>query len=105
MTDKRIVLTTAGSADEARRVAELLLERKLAACVSIVPKGVSIYRWKGKTEESEEWQLFIKTTEAAYERVRDTIREVHSYELPECICLAIEDGSEEYLQWIQESVE
>jgi periplasmic divalent cation tolerance protein len=105
MTDKRLVLTTAGSADEARRIAEALLERKLAACVNIVPNVVSIYRWKGKTEESEEWQLWIKTTVAAYERARDTIQEVHSYELPECMCLAIEDGSEEYLQWIQESVE
>jgi len=105
MTDKRLVLTTAGSADEARRIAEVLLERGLAACVSIAPKGVSIYRWKGKTEESEEWLLWIKTTEAAFEQVRDTILEVHSYELPECMCLAIENGSEDYLQWIQKSVE
>ncbi len=105
MTDKRLVLTTAGSTDEARHLAELLVERKLAACVNIVPKVVSIYRWKGKTEESEEWQLWIKTTEAAFERVRNTIQEVHSYELPECLCLAIEDGSEEYLRWIQESVD
>ena len=105
MTDKRLVLTTAGSSDEARRIAEALIDRKLAACVNIVPKVVSIYRWKDKTEESDEWQWWIKTTEAAFERVRDTIKKVHSYELPECLCLAIEDGSEEYLTWIEESVE
>lgn len=91
--------------DEARRIAEGLVNRKLAACVNIVPKVVSIYRWKGKTEEAEEWMLWIKTTAAAFESVRDAIREMHSYELPECLCLAMEDGSAEYLQWIEESVE
>jgi uncharacterized protein involved in tolerance to divalent cations len=69
MTDKRIVMTTAGSVDEARRIAETLVDHKLAACVNIVPKIVSIYRWKGKVEEAEEWLLWIKTA-APFERVR-----------------------------------
>ena len=105
MTDKRVVMTTAGSVDEARRIAEALVERKLAACVNIVSRVESIYRWKGKKEEAEEWLLLIKTTAAAFERVRDAIVEVHSYELPECLCLAVEDGSPEYLQWLEDSVE
>jgi periplasmic divalent cation tolerance protein len=105
MTDKRLVLTTAGSRDEARRIAEALVDGKLAACVNIVPGVVSIYRWKGKREEAEEWLLLIKTTAAAFERVRDAIKRMNSYELPEALCLAIEDGSAEYLQWLQESVE
>src|SRR5271169_3504301 len=104
MTDKILVLTTAGSTEEARRLADALVDRQLAACVSIVKGIESIYRWKGKTEESEEWMLIIKTTAAAFERVRDTIKELHSYELPECIRIPIEDGSAEYLKWIQESV-
>ena len=105
MTDTRLVVTTAGSADEARRIAEALLDRKLAACVNILPKITSIYRWKGKIEESDEWMLWIKTTQAAFESVRDAIKEFHSYELPECLCLVIEDGSPGYLDWVRESVE
>jgi periplasmic divalent cation tolerance protein len=104
MTDKRLVLTTAGSVDEARRIAEGLVDRKLAACVNIVAKVVSIYRWKGKVEESEEWLLWIKTTEAAYPRVRDAIKEMHSYELPECMSLVADDGCPAYMRWIDDSV-
>lgn len=104
MTDTRIVVTTVGSADEARRIAEALVGRKLAACVNILPRITSIYRWKGKIEDSDEWMLWIKTTQAAVEEVRDAIKELHSYDLPECLCLAIEDGSQEYLDWVRESV-
>ena len=104
MTDKRLVFTTAGSVDEARRIAEALVERKLAACVNIVPKVVSIYRWKGKIEEAEEWLLLVKTTVQDFSRVRDAIKEMHSYELPECMSFAIEDGSTEYLNWIDDSM-
>jgi periplasmic divalent cation tolerance protein len=105
MTDNRLVLTTAGSRDEARRIAEALVDRNLAACVNIIPGVLSIYRWKEKREEANEWLILIKTTGAAFERVREAIKEMHSYELPECLCLAIEDGSTEYLQWLGESIE
>jgi periplasmic divalent cation tolerance protein len=104
MTDKRIVMTTAGSVDEARRIAETLVDRKLAACVNIVPKVVSIYRWKGKVEEAEEWLLWVKTA-APFESVRDAILKMHSYELPECLSISIEEGSQQYLKWLDESVE
>ena len=104
MTNKRLVVTTTSSQEEARRIANALVERRLAACVNIVSKIDSIYRWKGKVEEAQEWLLIIKTTAAGFERVRDVIRELHSYELPECVCVSIEDGGPEYLKWIGESV-
>jgi periplasmic divalent cation tolerance protein len=104
MTDKRIVLSTAGSEDEARKFARHLVERQLAACVNIVPQIESIYRWQGKVESSQEWLLLIKTTAERFPAVRDAIRELHSYELPECIALSIEDGSPDYLQWLADSV-
>ena len=104
MTDKILVLTTAGSKDEARKIARALVERLLAACVNIVPQVGSIYRWEGEIEEAEEWLLIVKTTRTAFERVRAAILELHSYDLPECICVSIEDGSLEYLSWIGQSV-
>jgi periplasmic divalent cation tolerance protein len=63
-----------------------------------------VYRWQGKVEEAREWLLLIKTTADAFEKIREAITELHSYELPECVCLTIEDGSASYLQWIAESV-
>ena len=104
MTDKRIVLSTTGSEEEARKIARHLVERRLAACVNIVPQVTSIYRWEGKIEEAGEWILVIKTTAAAFGAVREAIASLHSYDLPECICLTIEEGSPNYLEWIADSV-
>jgi periplasmic divalent cation tolerance protein len=84
MTDKRIVLTTTGSEEEARKIAHHLVENHLAACVNILPQVTSIYRWQGNVEKA--------------------IVELHSYDLPECIAVVIEDGTPEYLKWIGESV-
>ena len=104
MTDKRIVLTTAGSEEEARKIAKHLVEHRLAACVNIVPQVESIYRWQEKVESSREWLLVVKSTAEKFAAVRDAIREVHSYELPECIAISIDEGSPRYLQWLAESV-
>jgi len=105
MTDAKIVLTTTGSQEEARKMARTLVERRLAACVNIIPQVESVYRWQGKVEDAHEWLLVIKTTGNAFERVRDAIRELHSYDLPECISFSVENGSSAYLDWISESVE
>lgn len=104
MTDKRVVLTTAGSEEEARKIARAVVERRLAACVTMVPQVASVYHWKGRIEEAREWLLIIKTTAAVFDHLREAISELHSYELPECVCLPVEDGSTPYLEWIAESV-
>ena len=105
MTDKRIVLSTAGSEPEAHKIARHLVEQELAACVNILPRIESIYRWQAKVETNREWLLLIKTTADRFPAVRDAIRELHSYELPECVAVSIEDGSPEYLQWLADSVQ
>ncbi len=104
MTDKIIVLTTVGSKEEARAIADALVERRLAACVNIIGPIESVFRWKGEVDFANEFQLLIKTTEARFKSVSGAIKELHSYELPECIKVSIEDGSAEYLKWIDGSV-
>jgi periplasmic divalent cation tolerance protein len=104
MTDKRVVLSTAGTKDEAQKIALALVERKHAACVNIAGPMESVYRWQGTVEDAQEWLLIIKTTIEEFVHVKETIRELHSYDLPEIIELPIESGSHEYLDWIAESV-
>jgi len=104
MTDKRIVLTTAGSQQEAQKIAEALVAQRLAACVNIISGIHSVYRWQGKVEQADEWLLLIKTTESASAPLRDAITKLHSYEVPECIVLSIEDGTPAHLDWIGDSV-
>lgn len=104
MTNKRIVLTTCGSEEEAGKIAQYLVENRLAACVSVMSQVRSTYRWQSKVESAWEWLVVVKTTAENWSQVRDAIRGLHSYEVPECIVIPIEDGSESYLQWIDDSV-
>ena len=98
------VLTTAHSEEEAGRIAALLVERRLAACVQVIGPVVSRYRWQGEVEEEREWQCLAKTTRAAYDVVEAAIREVHSYDEPEIIATPIVAGSAGYLAWIDANV-
>jgi periplasmic divalent cation tolerance protein len=105
MSDHLQVLTTAGSEEEAGRIASLLLERRLAACVQVVGPVLSRYRWRGGIEEEREWQCLAKTTRAAYSAVEAAVRETHSYEEPEIVATPIVAGSPAYLAWIDENVD
>lgn len=100
-----IFFVTVPNIEEARKIAKVLVENKLAACVNIIQNIFSIYWWRGKIEENHEHLLLIKTIEENSASLIQKINEVHSYETPECIGFKIEKGSEKYLKWIQEVVE
>ena len=99
-----VVLCTASTEKEAARIAQALVEREEAACVNIVPMMRSVYRWKGKIWNESEQLLIIKTTQAAFEDVKRTVKELHSYELPEILALPIADGESNALAWIGASI-
>lgn len=96
----RVVLCTCGSAGEASKVARGLVERELAACVNVVPTVRSVYRWQGAVEEADEHLLLIKTREDLLAAVEAAIQELHSYEVPEVLVLAVTGGSNDYLHWL-----
>jgi periplasmic divalent cation tolerance protein len=100
MTNARIVLTTVGDRDSAGRLAQQLVEQRLAACVNIVGPIRSIYRWQEQIHDDTEFLLLIKTTAETAARLRATLPSIHPYELPECVELDVEAGSEKYLAWI-----
>jgi periplasmic divalent cation tolerance protein len=104
MSEACLILSTAGSPEEAHKIARALVERRLAACVNIVPGVDSVYRWQGAVESAGESLLVIKTLTGRSAAAIAAIRELHSYDLPEAIHLAIDDGSPEYLAWIRDSV-
>lgn len=104
MTDNVVVLVTAASKKECRKIAKHLVESKLAACVNITPSIESIYRWEGKIATDKEFQLFIKSTRELFPEIKAAISKIHSYHTPEIICLPIIEGSRNYLQWVGDSV-
>lgn len=100
MASAVVVLSTAGSRDEAERIARALVDERLAACVNVIGPITSIYRWKGAVERADEMLLVVKTRRALTARVATRIRALHSYDLPEAIVLPIDGGAADYLAWI-----
>ena len=98
------ITTTTDSRELAAQIAENLVEKKLAACVQISGPITSIYEWKNKIEHEEEWYCVIKTRRGLYREVEESIKTLHSYEVPEIIALPILEGSRAYLDWITEVV-
>jgi periplasmic divalent cation tolerance protein len=95
-----VVLSTAGSMEEAERIATALVEERLAACVNLVPAIRSIYRWQGGIERGDEVLMIVKTRRAGVARLVIRIRALHSYDLPEVIALPIVAGAAPYLDWL-----
>jgi periplasmic divalent cation tolerance protein len=101
VTDKIVVLSTCNSAEEAARIARGLVERRVAACVNIIPGARSVYRWQGAIEDSAEWMLVIKSRRDLFDALRTELQTMHSYEVPEVIALPVVDGSRSYLEWLE----
>lgn len=93
------------SREEAERIADALVERRLAACVQIVGPVRSVYRWRGAVERADEWLCFIKTTFNCRDGILAAFRELHSYDCPELIAAPIVGGNPDYLEWLLAQVE
>ena len=99
------ITTTTETKEQAEKIAQYLVETKLAACVQVTGPITSIYRWKGKVENAQEWLCLIKTQDDLYGKVEAAIKSLHSYEIPEIIAVPIVKGSKEYLKWIDNELE
>ena len=104
-TGKVVVFVAVGSEAEARKVADLLLTNRKAACVNIVPKVDSSFWWQGKLDSSQESLLIIKTKASLLPEIIDLVKAAHSYTVPEIIALPIVGGNEDYLKWIDSEVQ
>ena len=95
---------TAADVEEAGRIAEMLVEKRLAACVQILPEMESVYRWQGKIERQPEVLLIAKTTKFRFDELESNVRAIHSYETPEIVALPLAAGSPSYLEWLNSNV-
>ncbi len=95
-----LVFCTASTEKEAIEIAQALVEREEAACVNVVPMIRSVYRWKGKIASENEHLMIVKTTQPLLEDVKKTVKELHSYELPEILAVSVDDGDKNALNWI-----
>ena len=100
----KMVLTSTSSVEEAERIARHLVESRVAGCVKILPGVESLYRWEGSVETASEVMVLIKTSADHVAEVETAVRELHSYEVPEFLVIAIESGSRSYLEWLTASL-
>lgn len=100
MEDFILILVTASSEEEAKKIAFSLMEKRFAACINLVKDIESIYRWKGKISDEKEVLMLIKTRKKLYKSVEEEVKKLHSYEVPEIIALPIISGSKDYLYWM-----
>ncbi|HPD56487.1 MAG TPA: divalent-cation tolerance protein CutA [Smithellaceae bacterium] len=98
------ISTTTETKEQAQKIAQHLVEQKLAACVQISGPMESTYRWKGNVETAQEWLCAIKTRASLFKKVEAAIKKLHSYETPEIIAVPVVQGTEDYLRWIDDSL-
>ena len=104
MSEYTQVVTTTERREDAERIARVLVEQRLAACVQIVGPISSTYHWQGKIETAEEWQCWAKTRRELYQRVEREIGRLHSYDVPEILAVPIVAGSADYLAWLDAEI-
>jgi periplasmic divalent cation tolerance protein len=104
MTDKIVVFCTCASGEEGEKLARVLVEQRLAACVNLISGMKSFYRWQGNLETAAEWLLVIKSSRLHFDELRAALEKVHSYEVPEVIALPIVEGAAKYLSWLDENL-
>lgn len=102
VSDHVVCLITAPNLDEARKIASALVEKKLAACCTIIGGVTSVYEWQGKIEKSEECQIFAKSRSALFPALMAEVKNLHSYQVPEIVALPVTAGLPAYLDWIDE---
>ncbi|MDH5364570.1 MAG: divalent-cation tolerance protein CutA [Dehalococcoidia bacterium] len=102
---KIVILITTGSEEEAHRIADQLLNQRKAACVNIMPRVDSLFWWQGKLDSAQESLLVIKTKASKLKEITELVKKVHSYEVPEVIALPIVGGNEDYLKWLDTTLE
>ena len=100
MNEFCLVLVTAPTTEEAETIAGKIVEKELAACVNIVPKIRSIYRWQGEVQEDREVLMLIKTSARHLEKLKKRILKMHSYDIPEFLVFNVDEGDEAYLKWM-----
>lgn len=101
-TNVVIVLTTVPNAEAGAAIATALVEERLAACVNLLPPMTSTYRWQGAVTRDVEQQVVIKTTTDRLSALRERLLALHPYDLPECLVVAVSDGSPAYLDWVRQ---
>lgn len=105
MTQAIQVITTVETRDEADGIAQALVERRLAACVQVLGPVTSTFHWQGRVDVSQEWLCIAKTLERHFAEIERTIRELHSYDVPEILAVPVSQASGPYLQWLEKEVE
>lgn len=100
-----VIYTTLDNEQDARKIANFLIEEQIVACVNIIPNVISIYRWKGKIEEEKEFILIAKTVNENVIKTIKRIKELHNYELPDIIAMPVNNGYDEYLEYIKRETE
>ena len=100
MTDKIVILSACSTEQEAETLARLLVDDRLAACVSVIPRVRSFYHWQGAVQSSEECLLIIKSSRDLFDSVRTKLEAVHTYEIPEVLALPVVEGAPNYMNWL-----